>query len=84
MKKSIKNMMAGLFIIITWLNVSKQYLDIYNYYIDMNTYFNEIVFNPQKMLFNNLLGVMLCIYINTYDINRTEYVIREKEKILSF
>lgn len=76
-------MIVGLFIVITWLNVTNQYLNICNYYIDANTYFHDILFNTQKMLFNNLLGIMLCIYINTYDINRTEYVIREKDKILS-
>lgn len=82
MKRNIKNIIAGFAIIITWLNVIRQFIDVCGYCSDSYFYLNETIFNPQKLLFNNLLGIILCIYINTYDINRTEYVIRARKNIL--
>lgn len=82
MKKKIKNIIVGITVIVIWVSVANQYVNFFEQNIAFHVFLESVVFNPQKLLFNNLLGAMLCIYVNTYDLNRIEYVIRMRKGIL--
>ena len=80
MRNYLKNFVLGIFVIILWNYVTCQHLSFFENK-EAEILIKDIIFNPQKILFNNMLGIMLCIYINTFDMHRIEYVIRNRKGI---
>lgn len=79
MMKQINKITLALIIVSMWNYVACQYVDVINNKVWVTDFINSILFNPQKVLFNNMLCIMMCVYANTFDVNRVEYVIRDKK-----
>ncbi len=75
-----KNICLSLLIIIIWGYVTNQYIEFTNN-MEFIKLIENVLFNPQKILFNNMLIFLICVCVNSVDVNRIEYVIRNRKNI---
>ncbi len=80
MIKFRKNICLSLLIIIIWGYVTNQYIEFTNN-MEFIKLLENVLFNPQKILFNNMLIFLICVCVNSVDVNRIEYVIRNRKNI---
>ncbi len=75
-----KNICLSFLIIIIWGYVTNQYIEFTNN-MEFIKLIENVLFNPQKILFNNMLIFLICVCVNSVDVNRIEYVIRNRKNI---
>ncbi|MBP3339113.1 MAG: hypothetical protein J6L69_06895 [Lachnospiraceae bacterium] len=77
-----KKIVVCIIISIIWIYTGNQAILFTGTDVQMFDLMKIILFNPQKLLFNNILCFTLYLYISIIDIYRIEDVIRRKGRIL--